>query len=117
MEIVLPQSPTSPPRYQTLPLPPWRAPRTLREDPFSNDSKVPSAPIREIRGPIPPGGPQQPHRFGSDSGWPFDLPVAVRWVPRHAANPHRPDELVRALGLAANHDLDFRRHYCLGAIR
>jgi hypothetical protein len=43
--------------------------------------------------------------------------VALRWVPARTTSPNRPDELVRALGLAANRDLEFHRNYCLGAIR
>ena len=54
--------------------------------------------------------------FGSDSEWPVELQVAMRLVPARTVNPNQPADLVVALGIPAG-ELQFHRHYCLGAIR
>jgi len=55
--------------------------------------------------------------FGSDSAWPVELQVAVRFVPARTANPNQPADLIGALGVPMDGETQFHRHYCLGAIR
>jgi hypothetical protein len=55
--------------------------------------------------------------FGGDTNKPFELRVALRFVPPGTAHPNEPGELVAALALPLTEAMSYHRHYCLGAIR